>query len=100
MTARFAAIDNAIRKFLEKAHSDQKWMESMGQDYRDQALTIDIILANPDRAKTIWSAILANNTTKSWIGAWELDNAITTALDDKENSAFKFCKVLWLNIYH
>ena len=100
MTARFAAIDNAIREFLEKAHSDQKWMASMGQDYGDQALTIDIILANPDRAKNIWSTILANNPKKSWIGAWELDNAITMALKNKEDSAFEFCKVLWLNLYH
>ena len=100
MTARFAAIDNAIRTFLEKALLDQEWMASMGQDYSEHVLAIDIILANPDRAKNIWSTILANNPAKSWIGAWELDNALAVALKNKEDSAFEFCKVLWLNFYH
>ncbi len=93
-------IDAAIRSFLEKAYNDQEWMASMGQDYGEHILTIDFILAQPDRARAIWRTILQSNTSNRWAKESDLDNALRQAHNKKEDSAFRFCKLLWLNLYH
>ena len=90
MNALFAT-DKAISTFLQKAYSDQEWMASMGMDYSKHVLVIDIILANPDRAKNIWATILSSNTSNQSAEPWQLDNAITAALADK---SVKTCAAL------